>query len=239
MYTTWKYFTKALGNNAFSYVQRKALWSQTKIFVTNLIQGNREDLKQWSEIVFEEIDHNQLKSCTGLQHFIHTQYQSIPVYIVDNHNHVLSFRYQQSKNSMDPQDAKPYKVIHIDQHADTKPNTENIITEAGEDIETFIHEKTNVGNFISAALHNNIIDEVIQIRSGYALHHMQPLDFLQYNYILDIDIDFWEDKSATERASDIIIIHELIKNVCLITIATSPFFIDQSQAIRIAKQILQ
>lgn len=91
---------------------------------------------------------------------------------------------------MNNSEAKPFTVIHIDQHADTKPNTETLDNE--NNIAAFIHTKTNVGNFISAALHNHIIDEVIQIRSQHALHHMENLDFQNHNYILDIDVDFWE-----------------------------------------------
>jgi len=70
---------------------------------------------------------------------------------------VLSFRNQEAKT-----------VIHIDQHADTKPNENKLQG----NIESFVNEKTNVGNFISAALHNKIIDEVIQVRTDYALKNI-------------------------------------------------------------------
>ena len=66
---------------------------------------------------------------------------------------------------------------------------------------------------------------------------MQDLDFQKYNYILDIDIDFRVEKAVTSQ--DIEIIQKLIKNACLITIATSPYFIDQKEAIEIIKKILQ
>jgi len=68
---------------------------------------------------------------------------------------------------------------------------------------------------------------------------MEKLDFQQYNYILDIDVDFWEDKSQQEMESDFEIIRKIVDNACLITIATSPYFIDQKKAIEIVKQLLQ
>lgn len=105
-------------------------------------------------------------------------------------------------------------------------------------MEDFVHTQTNVGNFISAALNNNIIDEVIQIRSEHALHNMEKLDFQNYNYILDIDMDFWVDKSHQEIQSDFEIIRKITDNVCLITIATSPYFIEQKKAIELIKELL-
>jgi vesicle coat complex subunit len=77
------------------------------------------------------------------------------------------------------------------------------------------------------------------VRSTYALHNLQALDFKTYNYILDIDIDFREGKSAEQLYTDIQKIKTLINNACLITIATSPYFIDQTHAIAITKKLLQ
>jgi hypothetical protein len=82
-----------------------------------------------------------------------------------------------------------------------------------------------------------LIEEIIQIRTETALHSIQKLDFANYNYILDIDIDFREAKKDVEK--DIQIIKNLINNVALVTIATSPYFIDQEEAIKITKKILE
>jgi hypothetical protein len=68
---------------------------------------------------------------------------------------------------------------------------------------------------------------------------MEKLDFQNYNYILDIDVDFWVDKSEQEIQSDFKIIKKLTDNVCLITIATSPYFINQKKAIEIIKKLLE
>jgi len=55
---------------------------------------------------------------------------------------------------------------------------------------------------------------------------------------LDIDVDFWVGKSKQEMETDFAIIRKIIDNVCLITIATSPYFIEQPQAIAIIKKLL-
>jgi len=56
------------------------------------------------------------------------------------------------------------------------------------------------------------------------------------NYIVDIDVDFRVDKEITQE--EIHIIRELIKKAKAVTIATSPYFIDQDKAIEIIRKIL-
>ncbi len=80
------------------------------------------------------MNEGKLVSCTGLKHFVQTTYKGIPTYIFDNHNHALFFRYRHTKKLMSSfivkeevsADAdggcKPFVVLHIDQHADTKEN---------------------------------------------------------------------------------------------------------------------
>lgn len=236
MYTHEKNITDQIGNNEFSYQERIGLWSLGKIFVPSLIEWNIDDLEEGSEIVFEEIVENKLVSCTGLNHFIHTTYGWIPVYIVDNHNHVLAFRSQYRSVIWS---SEYITVLHIDQHADTKPNENKweISNEqwANREIEDFINTKTNVGNFISAALHNHIIDEVVQIRTEYTLNQFDTSIIGQWNNIVDIDIDFRVGKKITVEEKEII--KNMVKKSKLVTIATSPYFIDQKLAITIIKEI--
>ncbi len=78
---------------------------------------------------------------------------------------------------------------------------------------------------------------MIQVRSDYALHNLQLETFNLQPFILDIDVDFREDKEITPE--EIQIIRELIKKAKLVTIATSPYFMDQKRAIEIIKAILQ
>jgi hypothetical protein len=89
-----------------------------------------------------------------------------------------------------------------------------------------------------------MINEVIQIRTEYALQKLktsnlpsQQVGFIHQSYILDIDVDFWDGKENYE--SDFEIIRSLIPHAKLVTIATSPYFMDQKKAIEIIKAILQ
>ena len=244
MYKTWTYITDPIGNNEFHYNERIALWSEGespaslgKIFITNIIQGNLDDLEEWPEIVFEEIENEQLKRCTWLKHFLQIEYKGIPTYIFDNHNHALFFRYRYTKQF---ENTKPFVVIHIDQHADTKENKNsfNAAHASPQEVWNFTNYGCNVGNFLTSAKDAWIIEEIIQVRSQYALHNIEALDFHTYNYILDIDVDFREQKSEEEVKHDSKIINKIIDNVCLITIATSPYFMNQKKAIEIIRIIL-
>lgn len=233
MYSTPLYISDPIGNNEFSYQQRKALWSWGEIYTPSLIQGSLADIQRGSEICFEEVVNGKIISCIWLKNFVQFDYHGKPIFIVDNHNHVLSFRYnhQHSKPSTP---STPFNLIHIDQHSDMKPN-ENILT-PNENIEDFINTKTNVGNFIPAAINSWIINNVIQIRTDTALHSILNSEFWILNFILDIDIDFREGKEITQ--DDIKIIQQLISHAEIITIATSPYFIDQKQAIDIINKLL-
>ncbi len=238
MYKVWTSITDPIWNNEFHYNERIALWSAGQIYIPDIIQGNLDNLEEGSEIVFEEVDNGKLKSCTGLKHFIQTTYKGIPTYIFDNHNHALFFRYRYTKQF---EDTKPFVVIHIDQHADTKENKNsfNAAYASPQDVVNFSNYGCNVGNFLTSAKNAWIIEEIIQVRSQYALHNMEVVDFYTYNYILDIDIDFWEQKTDEEIKSDAKILQKIVNNVCLITIATSPYFMDQKRAIEIIKMIVQ
>jgi hypothetical protein len=252
MYKSWIYIDTPVWNNEFSYQERIALWSTAKIFVTNLIQWTISDLEVGSEIVFEEVNAGKLVSCKGLKHFVHTTHNGITTYIFDNHNHALFFRYRHTQKLLtsfgwkEKESAnadgrfKPFKVIHIDQHADTKPNINSFNGQhtSPHEVLSFTNYGCNVGNFLTSAKDAWIIEEVIQIRSQHALHTMEKLDFQEYNYIIDIDVDFWESKSEEEIESDFETIRTLFNNACLITIATSPYFFDQKKAIELIQKLL-
>ncbi len=240
MYRNWFFIETPVGNNEFHYNERLALWSVGKIFVPNLIQWTVADLEEGSEIVFEEAENWKLVSSTWLKHFVQTKYQGIPTYIFDNHNHALFFRYRHTAQLKTPlikgetkgdlqEQNKPFIVLHIDQHADTKENKNSFQAThtSPQEVFGFTTYACNVGNFLTSAKDAGIIEEYIQIRSEHALHTMQPLNFHEYNYILDIDVDFWEGKTDQEIKSDFTIIRKLVDNVCLITIATSPYFMEQ------------
>lgn len=224
----WLWIEWKCGNNKFSYEKR----IDPKIRVAPLKHWDINDLKIWNEIVFEEIQNNKLISCFGLKNFIKIKNKDI--YIFDNHNHALYFRYIENMkwNIKDKID-----LIHIDQHSDmnTPDSLPDIINQ--KNIYKYVNYNINVWNFIEPAIKINIVWRIIPILSEYKL-----LDYDISNsdeFILDIDIDFWDKKMSINKHNETIKkVQELIKKAKIITIATSPFFIDQKKAIKIIKEIL-
>lgn len=255
MYTSWYWIDEQIGNNVFSWKERKSLWSELKIYVPSLIIWNFSDLAVWKHIAFEEIklttyknNNNKEKALDShiwLNHFIKTEREWTPVYVVDNHNHVLWFWYQLWMKYR-----SPGLLVHIDQHTDMNvPEGVKDGDRSRVDRSRYITETLNVGNFIVPAREAGIIDEVVQINTEYTLNqclHLNKLNNVKYwkapkkPIILDIDLDFWapgmwieyQDRSFEQ-------VRKLCRQADLITVATSPYFLDQEFAIALVRKIFR
>ena len=251
MYQSPFYITEKISNNVFSYDERKKRTLESpQIFVPSVKNGNLSDLQLCEEICFQEIDENNtLQSCTGLQNFIQTKICNTPAVIVDNHSHVFYFWWEwYLQNYTSPQS---FTLIHIDQHADMGiPDVfMNHISEDAmnrvstlDDIFRYTNTHLNIANFIVPAQKMGLIDDVIQVRSEHKLEQIGNDIGRECNnikpYILDIDLDFFESDigmiSFDQKKN---IIQELAKKAKYISIATSPFFIDQGKALSLINQL--
>ena len=185
----------------------------------------------------------EIKYFHGLKNFLRIQTTKFPpIFIFDNHNHAPVFRYHSIHkfNSTSPM------LIHIDQHSDCRENKEKLETDKYEyDLEKIFHfynEKCNVWNFIPPSIESNIISDQIQIRSITSLKDLTINK--NHNFILDIDLDFclnWINKNEINQEALGLLkekFNEIWKYSLCITIATSPYFLNQEVAINIIKTIL-
>lgn len=226
-----------LWNNSFSYEKRKSLWSDCTIYIPSLISGNLNDLKVWNQIVFEEVDSKwNLSSHVWLQNFIHISKSDKNIFIMDNHNYALYFRFY---SYFYQNISAPIHLIHIDQHTDMNDNENNFSLDSDLDqISDFVNYECNVWNFIKPAIQSRLISEVQQINTEYKMTNFDVSD-LNSDFILDIDIDFRHpDMKIEDYSFSIQKTRELISKAKLVAIATSPYFIDQSLAIKITKDLL-
>ncbi len=237
------------GNNFFSYQKRKNSGSDCVLVVPSLIEGTIDDLHIWKTICFEEYENGKLFSCVGLETMVRFDFQWKKVIIMDNHNHALFFRIEARTDWIFQ---KWVSVIHIDQHSDmTEPE---IFFELKDDVFQWENQKKNflnyvfwyvnsflnIGNFLVPALKSWLISQIIQVRSQYALTELEKkidLGFFQDTYILDIDLDFWVEQMGIDEEQSLKIVRKLFDRAVLVTIATSPYFIDQSKAIELVKKI--
>ncbi|MDM8127278.1 UPF0489 family protein [Paraclostridium benzoelyticum] len=221
------YIEKPVGNNIFSYDERK----NKKIFVPKLIEGNLDAVKVGEKIVFSEIDFDKEMNAIGLENMVKFNYKDKDIYIFDNHNHSFYFWIKSLKKGMFN---KGCKLVHIDQHKDMRePEDYNVDVNDMDDVFRYTNYVLNVGNFIKPALHHDIFSEVVIIDSTYGF----DLD-VDGEIVLDIDLDiFSKDMEYISYDLRVNKIKEYIDRAKVITIASSPFFIEQDYAIKVLKEL--
>ena len=208
--------------------------------------NNCENLEiDYEHFAFAEKNENwEIEYFHGLKKFLWIKNSEFPpIFIFDNHNHAITFRY----NIIYSKKIKDAELIHIDQHSDCRENKNHLELNRKENelekVFSFCNQKCNVGNFIPPAIDSWIISKQIQIRSTTALEDLK-IDKNQ-NYILDIDLDFclnWIDRNKLNIESVEILkdrFGKIWKYALWITIATSPYFLNQEFAINIANHLLK
>ncbi|SHK24715.1 peptide arginase family protein [Tepidibacter formicigenes] len=223
------FINEPVGNNIFSYDERK----QKKIYVPPLKEGNIEDAKIGENIVFCEIEDKNEINALGLEYFIKYLFNEKDVYIFDNHNHAFYFWVESLKRG---KFKKGIKLVHVDQHKDMRePNTYIKDINDLENVFKYTNFNLNVGNFIKPALKLGIFSDVVILDNLNSFY----LD-INEEFVLDIDLDiFSKDMDYIDYDLKISKIKELIKKSKVITIATSPFFIEQNYAIDVLKEIFK
>ncbi|EQG81043.1 hypothetical protein QKE_3690 [Clostridioides difficile DA00174] len=124
--------------------------------------------------------------------------------------------------------------MHVDQHKDTRePENYDVDVNNLKDVFRYTNEVLNVGSFIKPALKYNIFSELIIIDSLYGF----DLE-VESEFVLDIDLDiFSSDMDYIPFELKFYKIKNLIKKAKVITIATSPYFINQEYAIKVLKEL--
>ena len=264
MYTKDFYITEPVGNNAFSFIKRK----NKKLYVPSLKSIESLDevellVKYAEKITFEDYDFDDtLQTCYGLKNLyelslswlqpsiqlspkggkgeLQKQIQkSIPVYLMDNHNHAYYFWYLARSQGMIADGARVY---HIDAHADTRDPWGYLMKPDSHDMQK-VFEFTNftldVGNFIVPAMQEWLVSDVVQIRGEEDLcKHGTGTLKVPVPIILDLDLDFFApemDYIDFDLAKEVIL--DIASRADLITICTSPFFIHQERALKFLREI--
>ena len=125
-------------------------------------------------------------------------------------------------------------LVHVDQHKDTRvPPNYDVDVDDLDDVFRYTNEVLNVGSFIKPAMEHEIFSELIIMDSSYSLK-----EEVRGEYVLDIDLDiFSRDMDYIPFSDRFDRIQELIKGANVITIATSPYFIEQDKAIKVLKEL--
>lgn len=238
MYKKSFYITTPIWNNAFSFEERE----NKKLYVPALIENaGFEDIKLWKEIVFEDFDFDwKLSTNLGLNNFYEIEWEGKKIYLFDNHNHALYFWYL-ARNKWRVGDDN--LLYHIDEHSDMRDPWEYLLKPESEDLNKVFEytnfSEVNVGNYIIPAQKEGIISEITQIRNeenllSYLENKKEEKDWI----ILNLDLDFFQpDLDFIDYELKKKVVLDIAKKASLITVATSPFFIDQSLALKVFKDL--
>lgn len=221
--------TQPVGNNSFSFDQRQ----QKNIFVPLLIKGNPSDLSIGKHIAFSEIVDGKEHNFFGLKNFIYFEHGQTEIFIFDNHNHAFFFwAYAHQKGLINFGE----KLVHVDQHSDMRQPQKWISKQdfnEGQKVFDYTNFDLNVGNFIQPALKLGLFNSVEIIDSSSAFEK-----FFSEKIVLDVDMDIFSgEMDYIPYKLKIEKIREYIIQAKFITIATSPFFIDQQKAIGLIRKI--
>jgi hypothetical protein len=106
--------------------------------------------------------------------------------------------------------------------------------DSGREVFDFVQQHTTVGNFIQPALKSGLISRVQLILTEYSL---QRLQLPTAPYILDIDLDFFAPEMGIALEQWLPKLRELMQYAECVTIATSPYFLEQKRAVAMVKRI--
>ena len=259
MYNKWFFLNKSVWNNAFSYEKR----NNKKLYVPEIIKiDNLYDIKLQQDkgkIAFEDFGFDdKLSTNYGLENFYEINWEWKKIYLFDNHNHAYFFWYLSRKKWIIWDNNT---LLHVDEHADTRNNNKHLLKPESSNLEKvfkFTNEILNVGDYIIPAQEEWIIWNIIQIRNetnlkdyenkyikgkipikGYPQGaHLQGNCGYPNNIILNLDLDFFQpDLDFINYNLKKKVILDIAKKASIITVSTSPFFIDQNLAIKVFEDL--
>ena len=240
-YDTLFYITDPVWNNALSYDKRK----NKQIYVPSLIKiENLDEIQLGDTVVFEDYDFDWvLQSCKWLKNFYEFEWNGKTIFLFDNHNHAYFFWYLARHRWIIGDNNVLY---HMDEHSDMRDPGKYLLKPDSEDLEKVFRycnfDVVNVGNYIVPAQKEGIVSEVVQIRSVEELEMVkrEKATGERKGIIFNLDLDFFQpdlDFIGNDLKKEVF--HTIAKEADVITVATSPFFIDQELALKVFRELFE
>lgn len=237
---SWFFISKPVGNNEFSYKLRenRSLYVPDIIDISSFDEIKLQDEKD--KIAFSDLSNDWTLAINyWLKSFYRIDWQWKKIILFDNHNHAYYY-WMEARDKWIIWDSNT--LYHIDQHADTRDNWKYLLKPDSLDlnkVKDYTNNVLNVWNYIVPALEEGIISEIIQIRSEYDLQeYIDTKHSISNNIILNLDLDFFAPELnyiPFELKKKVVL--DIAKKAKVITIATSPFFVEQELAISVFKEI--
>ncbi len=223
------YLEQPVGNNRFSIERR----SVKKIWIPALAEGEPSQLSKGQRIVFSEWEEGREYNHAGLEFFICWKMKGVPVYFFDNHNHAFYFWYRSLKQGAF---SPGLPLVHVDQHSDMRVPSRWLPADADDRmVFDYTQNVLNVGNFIQPALHLSWFSRVDIIDNSRKINNRYDCPV-----VLDLDLDFFApEMDYIDRDLKISQIKRWLPRARCVTVATSPFFMDQEKAIALIREIFR
>lgn len=257
MYKEKKIITTPISNNRLNWDER----TNHTIVVPSLIEWTLDDVQIGTETVIESEVDGKIIAWKWLKHFVFLRDAKVPTWIMDNHNHAFAFwhdalaKWWIEKWSL---------LIHIDQHTDLatpsqiynpqSTNNDNwslkIEDWSLEKIEDYTNSVLTIADFIVPALAAGLISEAVMVtgeeRDGAGVFVWEDEKLVkkspqlttrnqQQTTIVDIDLDYFSQ--GFDEAKTLETTKYWTEKADIITIATSPLFIDQEKALEYLRKL--
>lgn len=248
MYSESRIITTPISNNRLNWDER----GERTIVVPSLITGTLDDVITGDETVIEWEVNGKMMSGKWLKNFVFLKDAKVPTWIIDNHNHAFAFWHEAlwkwwiKKWSL---------LIHIDQHTDlATPGNLPAWKHPEESHEGLVENYTNtdltIADFIVPALATGLISEAVMVtgedRNGAGVFVWDDEKLVKKSpkletinegqtTIVDIDLDYFSQ--GFDDAKTLETTKYWIEKADIITIATSPLFIDQEKALSVLKSL--
>jgi len=230
-YTSGRCLEEGIGNNAFSLEKKKG---RSKLIITPLKIGGIDDLKVGKEIVFQDYDSEQWVECVGLESSILCLDYDFPIYIFDNHNHAFYAWCEAMKMNWVE---KGSTLIHMDEHYDDQePSNYRVDIDELADVWRYTNEELQIATYIMPAIKKGLLRDCLNYVESREFG-VRSSEFEDCVVNLDIDI-FHQDMSHISWFEKMTVLKKYLSKTKLMTIATSPHFMDQKVAISQIKKII-
>lgn len=232
-------------NNTFGYDQRMLLKSNPVISLPEIKYiSDIFHIKTGTSYVIHEIDSTwsiiSEKWLANIYDYSSASFEKKRIIIMDNHNHALFFRTQELIDKKH----QNISITHIDQHSDlNSPNKYIQLPTSTCDLWEYTNYICEISTFIKPFLDRFPSTDFRWIKSeyDYLSHKDDLLTSSKKDWkikIVDIDCDFRAPEMSIEKFDETITLtKQLIIHADIVTIATSPLFIDQDNALSIIHKL--
>lgn len=248
MYKESRIISTPVSNNRLNWDER----ANHTIVVPSLIEWTLDDVQTGTETVIETEVDGKIIAWKWLKHFVFLQDAKVPTWIMDNHNHAFAFWHDAFWQGWIE---KWSLLVHIDQHTDLatpsnfpawkRPKESNAVL-----VEKYTNTDLTIADFIIPALATGLISEAVMVtgeeRDGAGLFIWEDEKLVkkspqliiknqQLTTIVDIDLDYFSQ--GFEETKTLETTKYWIEKADIITIATSPLFINQEKALALLKSL--